>query len=310
MVMPDVHAPAPDPAERRGRWSRLATGAELPFIAQLVVAGAVFIATTGMRDDHDVTFGAGFAAAVPRLILLVVLAAYLHWLLFTLPAMALARLLGGPRWEAARGALCAVAGAAVLTAAHAWWVTSLWDVPFVPAAAWIAGAGVLPVTAAWYARHRWLWWGGMLARVGALTGIALLVTALGGFLQVRTGFHAYEPPRLERSQYVGEWVGGGGAYRLSLRENGEAEVGNLPPGKRNSGLWEACSGTGTWHFEPKHESGGIFHRGPRDRVSLSIGGCSFGDWQVAGTADQPELFYVVRDPDGPGGPDVTTLHRV
>ncbi|MFB6808605.1 hypothetical protein [Streptomyces sp. NPDC056387] len=298
--------PQPAPVVRGGRWSHLATGADLAFMAQLVVAGAVFLATAGMRDDHGTGFAGGALSYAPRVLLLVVLAAYLHWLLFTLPAMALARLLGTTRWAAARAAV----GAAAVSAAYAWGAAALWDVPFGWSAAWVGGTGLLPVTAAWYARHRFLGWGAMAARIGAVTGIALLLAAFGGFLLERTRWHAYEAPRLDRSRYVGEWTGAGGAYRLRLGEDGAAEAANLPLAEGHIGVWDSCSGTGTWRFEPQRDSGGLVHGGPRDRVTLTIEGCRFGDWEVAGTAGRPELFYVDRDPGGPGGPDVTILHRL
>ncbi|MFE2147854.1 hypothetical protein ACFXA3_40070, partial [Streptomyces sp. NPDC059456] len=176
MGTPEAYGPRPAPAVRVGRWSHLATGAELAFMAQLVVAGAVFLATAGMRDDHGIGFAGGALAYAPRVLLLTVVAACLHWLLFTLPAMALARLPGTARWSAAR----AVLGAAAVSAAYAWAAVALWDVPFGPAVAWVAGTGLLPVTAAWYARHRLLGWGAMAARIGAVTGIAPLPAPGGG----------------------------------------------------------------------------------------------------------------------------------
>lgn len=295
---PQLTAPPPG-----GRWSYLATGAELAFMAQLVVAGAVFLATAGMRDDHGIGFAGGALARVPRVLLLLVLAGYLHWLLFTLPAMALTRLLAGLPWAALRAAL----GAAALTSAHTAWAVSVWDVPIGWTVAWIAGTGLLPVTAAWYAHHRSLGWGAMAARIGAVTGAALLLAVVGGFLQQWTGWHAYEPPRLDRSRYVGEWIGGGGAYRLRLGEDGEAEGDSMPLVDENAGLWDSCSGTGTWTFVPQPEAGRPAHGGPRDRITLTIPGCgTLRDWQAAGTADRPQLFVVKGDP---GTPSVITLHR-
>ncbi|WP_157876315.1 hypothetical protein [Streptomyces sp. Root264] len=290
--------PAPD-----GRWSHLATGAELAFMAQLVVAGAVFLATAGMRDDHGTGFAGGALAWAPRVLFLVVLAGYLHWLLFTLPAMALARLLAAPPWAALR----AVLGSAAVAVAHMAWAVSVWDVPVVWTAAWIAGTGLLPVTAAWYAHRRSLGWGAMASGIGAVTGVALLLTAVGGLLQEWTRWHTYEPPRLERGAYVGDWFGGGGAYRLRLGANGEAEGDNMPLVDENAGPWDSCSGTGTWTFVPQPEAGRPAHGGPRDRITLTIPGCgALRDWQAAGTVDQPQLFVVKGDPSAPS---VITLHR-
>ncbi|WP_328621167.1 hypothetical protein [Streptomyces sp. NBC_00354] len=299
MVLPEVHE---GPAERGGRRSPLATGSELAFMAQFIVAGAVFLATSGLRDDHGLGIDSGVFAAIPVLLLAVVLAAYLHRVLFTLPVMALARALGSRWW--------AVPWAAAIAAAYAGWASSGWDLPYGWTVLWIAGPGVLPVVAASYAHHRSLGWTAMVARVGAVTGIALLVCALGAFLQGRTGFAAYEPPGLERDQYVGDWIGGGGARKLKLGENGEAVADGMPLVERN-GLWDSCSGTGTWTFEPRRESGGLFHRGPRDRVTLSIEGCGrMRDWQVAGTAERPELFCVIGDPEDLHPRYAVTLHRV
>ncbi|MYT26212.1 hypothetical protein GTW69_39120, partial [Streptomyces sp. SID7760] len=60
------------------------------------------------------------------------------------------------------------------------------------------------MAAAAYAQHRSLGWTAVAGRVGAATGIALLVCALGAFLQERTGLGAYEPPRLARGQHAGD----------------------------------------------------------------------------------------------------------
>ncbi|AVV44185.1 hypothetical protein C6376_24835 [Streptomyces sp. P3] len=289
-------------------------------MAQLVVAGAVFLATAGMRDDHGIGFAGGALAWAPRVLFLVVLAGYLHWLLFTLPAMALARLLAA----APRAALRAALGAAAVTAAHTAWAVSVWDVPVGWTVAWIAGTGLLPVTAAWYEHRRSLGWGAMAARIGAATAVALLLAVVGGFLLEWTRWHAYEPPRLERGRYVGDWIGGGGAYRLRLGENGVAEGDNMPLVDENTGPWDSCSGTGTWTFAPQPEAGRPAHGGARDRITLTIPDCgALRDWQVAGTADQPQLFVVKRDAStssvitlhgpqpgrhqahGPGGQDMT-----
>ncbi|NNN31724.1 hypothetical protein HLK59_15370 [Streptomyces sp. S3(2020)] len=263
-------------------------------MAQFVVAGAVFLATAGMRDDHGIGLVGRALAMAPRLLLLVAFAGCLHWLLFTLPAMALARLLADPPGAASR----AVLGAAAVTAAHMAWAVSVWDVPVGWTVAWIAGTGVLPVTAAWYAHRRSLGWGAMATRIGAVTGAALLVTAVGGFLLEWTGWHRYEPPRLDRRRYVGEWVGAGGAYSLRLGENGEAEGQNLPLVDAYATQWETCAGTGTWAFVPQR---------PRDRIVLTIPGCgALRDWQPTGSADRPQLFAVRGDP---GSPSVITLYR-
>ncbi|MFE5770181.1 hypothetical protein ACFQ7O_17675 [Streptomyces sp. NPDC056485] len=297
MGMPEVHT---EPAARRESRSRLSTGSELAFTGQCVVAGALFLATSGMRDDHGLGIDSAVFAAVPLMFLVVVLAAYLHRVLFILPVMALTRALGDPRW--------APLWAAALAAAYAGWVAAGSDLPYGWTLLWIAGPGVLPVAAASYAHHRSLGWTGMAARVGAATGIALLVCGLGAFLLERTGFGAYEPPRLERGQYAGEWIGGGGAYRLRLGENGEAVAGNLAL-VAPAGLWDTCSGTGTWKFEPARKSGGLFDR-TRDRVTLTIEGCGpMRDWQVAGTAERPELFCVMGDPDDLHPRSAETLHR-
>ncbi|WP_406183347.1 hypothetical protein [Streptomyces sp. NBC_01006] len=300
MAMPEVQG-APD--ARGGTRTRLSTGSELAFAAQFIVAGAVFLATSGMRDDHGLGIGSAVFAAIPLMLLAVVLAAYLHRVLFVLPVMALTRPLGSPWW--------AVPWAAVITAGYTLWAGSGLDLPYGWTALWIAGPGVLPVAAASYAHHRSLGWTGMAARVGAVTGIALLVCGVGAFLQERTGFAAYEPPRLERDRYVGQWIGDGGARKLRLSENGEAVADNMPLADPNAGPWDMCSGTGTWKFEPKRESGGLFHRGPRDRVTLTIPGCGRLDaWQVAGTAERPELFCVIGDPDDLHPRYAVTLHRV
>ncbi|MFK0234421.1 hypothetical protein [Streptomyces vinaceus] len=297
MGMPETHA---GPAARAGSRSRLSTGSELAFTGQCIVAGAVFLATSGMRDDYGLGIDSSVFAAVPLMFLVVVLAAYLHRVLFTLPVMALTRALGKPRSAPLWGAAVAAAYAGLAAAA--------WDLPYGWTLLWTAGPGVLPVVAASYAHHRSLGWTGTAARVGAATGIALLLCALGAFLLERTGIGAYEPPRLERERYAGEWIGGGGAYRLRLGENGEAVAENLAL-VAPAGVWDGCSGTGTWTFERGRGSGGLFDRA-RDRVTLRIEGCGpLRDWQVAGTAERPELFSVMGDQDDLHPRYAETLHR-
>ncbi|MFD7840406.1 hypothetical protein [Streptomyces sp. NPDC059761] len=298
MAMPEVYE---GPDVRGGTRRRLSTGSDLAFMAQAVVAGAVFLATSGMRDDHGLGIDYSVFAAIPLMLLVVVLAAYLYRLLFVLPVMALTRSLVSPWWAAP--------WTAVITAGYTLWAGAVLHLPYGWTALWIAAPGVLPVVAAAYARHRSLGWSAMAARIGAVTGIALLLCAFGAFLQERTGFAAYEPPRLERAGYAGEWVGGGGAHGLRLGENGEAVAENLAQ-VAPTGLWDTCSGTGTWTFEPGRGSGGLFDR-PRDRVMLTIEGCGpMRDWQVAGTAERPELFCVIGDPDDLHPRYAVTLHRV
>ncbi|MGW8783049.1 hypothetical protein ACWGNM_33985 [Streptomyces sp. NPDC055796] len=300
MGTPEVHE-VPDARSGARTRTRLSTGSELAFTAQAVVAGAVFLATSGMRDDHGLGIDSSVFGSIPLMLLVVALAAYLHRALFTLPVMALTRSLGSPWWAAP--------WAAGLAAAYAGWAAAGWDLPYGWTLLWIAGPGVLPVLAASYAHHRSLGWTGMAARIGAVTGIALLLCAFGAFLQERTGLGAYEPPRLEREQYAGEWIGGGGAYRLRLGENGEAVVGNLAL-VAPDGLWDTCSGTGTWTFEPRRESGGLFDR-TRDRVALKVEGCGpMRDWEVGGTAERPELFCVIGDAQDLHPRYAETMHRL
>ncbi|MEU8837816.1 hypothetical protein AB0D97_01625 [Streptomyces roseus] len=219
MGMPETHT---GPAARAGSRARLSTGSELAFTGQCVVAGAVFLATSGMRDDHGLGIDSSVLAALPLMSLVVVLAAYLHRLLFTLPVMALTRALGKP-WSAP------LWGGGV-AAAYAGLAAAAWDLPYGWALLWTAGPGVLPLVAA-----------------------SLVAPA---------------------------------------------------------GVWDGCSGTGTWTFERGRESGGLFDRA-RDRVTLRIEGCGpLRDWQAAGTAERPELFCVMGDPDDLHPRYAETLHRL
>lgn len=135
----------------------------------------------------------------------------------------------------------------------------------------------------------------------ALSGV-LALTALIVGLELTDGaaLGEFEPPRLARAQYAGEWRGTDGGV-VRLQEGGDLVVEDLPVDRRRAGgsdhVVTRCTATGTWQERPADTR---VHQ--RAGVDLSVTDCAGWErtWQVAGTVDRPELFQVVGDPDAGG----------
>ncbi|MCX5406453.1 hypothetical protein OHA37_21575 [Streptomyces sp. NBC_00335] len=272
-------------------WSGIAPGAEAVAGAQFLVAMVLWWVSPGESDAYGVgygTFAIGLflevAVACAFLPPLSFVAGWVHGTLFTIPVMELSHAAGvRTRIPASRWALPVLALLAGLYAAP---VALLARTSYVATWGWTAAAGVLPVGVAVYARMRRrtklrvrLW-------TLAATLIAVPTALLAGFVMP-----PYEPPALERSDYVGVWTGSG--VSLELDAQGGAMAQTLPV---EDGLHEVdtCSGRGTWE-RAAGSSGGD---GPG--VVLSVAECEEARlyWQVAGTADEPQLFVLIGDPDG------------
>ncbi|MFG2985654.1 hypothetical protein ACGFYQ_31100 [Streptomyces sp. NPDC048258] len=158
---------------------------------------------------------------------------------------------------------------------------------------WIAAAGLLPVGVAVFARMREV--PKVKVRRWALGPIVVAVIAT---FFVGAASPMYQPPVLERADYVGEWAGDG--VRLELGAQGEAMAEKLPVHDR-SDVVDRCSGHGTW--EPEEET-----YGSRAGVALTILDCEGAQlrWEVAGTDERPELFVLRGDPDAG---DVAVLRK-
>lgn len=279
-------------ARRRGRsWTGIAPGAEAVAGAQFLVGALFWWVSPGQSDAYGVgygTFAIGLilevAFACVFLPPLAAAAGWVHGTLFTIPVVALSNAAGvrartpAPRW--APPVLVLLAGA------YAAPVALLIRTSYAATWGWIAAAGVLPVGVAVYARMRQrtklrvrLW-------TLAVTGIAVPAAFVAGFLAP-----PYQPPVLERADYVGVWTGSG--VSLELDEQGAATATGLPV---DDGFGEAdrCSGRGTW----RHVEGTADGAGPG--VALSVEDCEKASryWKTAGTAEAPQLFVLIGDPDG------------
>ncbi|MFC9298339.1 hypothetical protein ACFTWH_16680 [Streptomyces sp. NPDC057011] len=283
--------PGPAARPRRGWWSS-APGAEAVAGAELLLGMTLWLIWPSMGDDYGLGADDWGPFAIGLLVLLVFVCvisvvvlpvlAFVHALVFTRPALHLARRTGNP--AAAPSCLLAVSAACAVLP----WVLGA---PYAASLVWIAAGGVPPLVVAGRAsrRGRRPWF--VVGVTAAATALLLPVTVVGGLILVDRGvLTGYEPPRLEHAAYVGEWRGeDGGTVRL--REGGRVEVEDLPVDHEDRTVTR-CTATGTW----KEWAGSSGHRGG---VHLDVGGCAEWerDWEVTGTTEHPELFHLVGDPD-------------
>lgn len=288
------------PAPAGSGWWAQAPGAEVVAGAQLLVGAALWMFWPSSSDNYDRDGWGPFGLLVFLVFLGVVCLfvvpclAFLHSLVFTRPAMALARKTGNPgaapAWLLAASAACAVVP----------WVLG---VPYADSLAWIAAGGPAPLLLAWWASRRgWRPWPVASVTAG-VTALVLLPGALvGGFLLAEAGLlKGYESPRLERAAYVGEWAGDDGGT-VRIHEDGRVEVeGVLGYGDDDTAA--RCTGAGTWTERPADHGMRM-----RAGVDLDVTGCVRwqSQWEVSGTAAHPELFQLVGDPDAG---DVRLLRR-
>ncbi|MFD5413863.1 hypothetical protein [Streptomyces nojiriensis] len=277
-------------AADRGWWAS-APGAEAVFAGQLLIGLALFVVLPEPDDGFELTTrGDGLltylvagAVVVPALLLGI---GILHALVFTRPALALARRTGeaaaAPAWLLGMSAACALL---------------LWraGAPFLPSLAWIAGSGVLPLLVAGLALRTTRSCGYVATAAYVTSGALALATLIGGpYATDRAAADGYGPPRWGQPQYVGTWRGeGGGTVRL--REGGELAVEDLPvnPG---DGSAVRCTTTGTWRERPADA-----RLDRRAGVDLTVSGCPGwkARWQEADRPTARPELHPVADP-GPG----------
>lgn len=282
----------------RTQWSAIAPGAETVAAVQFALAGIFWIVTIGTRDDYDTGYG-GAPAAVGLLCMclfappVLFVLGTLHAALFTVPVMTLSDAAGrrtripAPRW--------ALPALLLLCAAYAWPVSLMGDTSYAAGYGWTAGAGAVPVAVAVAARMRQWPKARVRRRTLAMSGLAVLLTVLAGIgAQVTDVLPQYRPPALEQADYVGEWAGDG--TWLVLGEDGTARVLGLPV-KDSENDWAndeigRCMGGGTWRAMGATRSA-------RAGIELSVADCAKGElrWGTAGTAQEPELFVMIGDPD-------------
>ncbi|MER6446130.1 hypothetical protein DEJ51_26075 [Streptomyces venezuelae] len=242
-------------------------------VALTVVVVVLYVQTQPPPDRGPdwVEIGADLVATAP----LIGVISFLLSLVFVLPAVALADLLG--RW---------------LGRHAAWWsapliVAALLTPPVFGYAAyndtqtratllfWVSATASLSAGAliALPRDDRLL---GRVARWG--TG-AVVGTGLFGALGLAVGLlPAYEPPAIEPQTMIGLWNDRMG-HDLVFTSDG-----------RVTGTFPGCSGSGTWVYE-----------GGRDvwtqKVRVDIPGCTLPVWDVGGTAEEPRILQRIGDPD-------------
>ncbi|MEU6865080.1 hypothetical protein ABZ924_17640 [Streptomyces sp. NPDC046876] len=282
-------------------------------VVQVMLGWVIAIA---IEDDSafGIDYGFGYGDVVAHLIMYVLVAAlvgYAQAWLFALPVVQLARL--SARFTGWPAAVWAVPWGVALAVAYALpgFRPLLW--PFEDTWFWIAVFGVLPVAAAGHAYRRNLSSRRMLGQTAGRAGIALLVLLVGAVLFAEARMPASPdprpglrigpaepqaaaapppglqgPPEPQRSALVGTWADGKGA-RLLLHEGGQAAAEELPL-ERPAGEVARCSGGGTWTYR-------------QGAVQVDVPGCE-GDWAApmvwaaGGTAGEPLLSRMVRDPAG------------
>ncbi|MFG2979770.1 hypothetical protein ACGFYQ_00720 [Streptomyces sp. NPDC048258] len=145
--------------------------------------------------------------------------ACLHAMVFTRPALALADRYGrrvvAPAWLLA------------LSAARALFPWAC-GAPYAVSWACIAGFGAPPLLVARRAVGTGRRPGSVVGVTGPVTAVLVYAAMATGILLVERGVvEGYEPPRLERAEYVGEWRGADGGV-VRLKEGGEAVVEGVP----------------------------------------------------------------------------------
>ncbi|WP_329388117.1 hypothetical protein OG625_32595 [Streptomyces sp. NBC_01351] len=270
-------------------WSGIAPAAETVGGAQILCVGLYTWLISLQQEPYNRGWGGGIALLFGLLVmafvgpLLAGLLGFLHSFLFTTPVMVASNFAGlrtrlsAPYW--------AVPVMALIAAGYALPICLLADTSYVGTFTLIAGAGLLPVGVAVFARMRQL-----PSRTMRLWTVGPTAVALVAAFYLAATAPTYQPPVLERADYVGEWAGDG--VRLQLGAQGEATVRRLPVHDGFEVVGH-CSGHGKW--TPTEAA-----YGSRAGVHLTIPTC--GDdaqlsWEVAGTEEHPELFVLMGDPD-------------
>ncbi|MCP3760424.1 hypothetical protein [Streptomyces sp. TBY4] len=284
---------------RPGRqdWSAIAPGAETVAAGQFAVA-AVFWQTTSFAEAVDDPYGRGFGGGIGLLFglaftclvlpLLAFAAGWVHSTLVTVPVMELSHAAGvrtripAPVWS-----LPALAALGALYAAP---VALLTPAPYAATWGWLTAAGVLPVAVAVHARMRQRNKASVRRRARGTAAVAVVAAFAAGIAWSSQSAGPYRPPVLAHAEYVGEWTGDG--VRLELDARGTVMAEKLPV-HDGFEVVDRCSGRGTWESREADE----LHRAG---VVLAVPECGDASlvWAVAGTAEEPELFVLIGDPDG------------
>ncbi|MFJ7206920.1 hypothetical protein ACIQWR_25730 [Streptomyces sp. NPDC098789] len=273
--------------------------------AQVVLWGLWELISIGTRDDYEQPIEGAFLLICCMGPFVAVLGSFLHALAFTLPVAALARL-GADRTRV-RAQWWMAAGLVLLAAGYAWLIGQVAGLPFGWTWTRTAAFGVIPLAGVAYAARRGSAGMAMVRATGWVLGVALVFGFGGGIIATEAGWPPpYVPPRLERTEYVAQWTGDDGAS-VTLRADGSAVAERLPrPWPAQESGTSHCSGMGTWQFREEGSDGRHETRFLRDGIVLTLPSCGGDqDWQVAGTAEHPELFAAV----GAEAADLRILRR-
>ncbi|WP_404955182.1 hypothetical protein [Streptomyces sp. 147326] len=256
-------------------------------VALTVVVIFLYVETQPPPDtpvDHT-----ALAGSLLSLGMIVAVLAVLLTLIFVLPSVALADLLGR-----------------LIGGREAWWWVPLMVAALVAPPIWAFASyndvETRPVLVFWAIATASLSAGGLIARLrhpGLLRRVALggaaLVTGTGllGSLGLTAGLlPAYEPPAIGPAAMPGTW-GDHTEGRLVFTSDGRVTafgVGEHRPGDDPHVLPLQCSGSGTWSYEPG--------RGVRSqKVRIRVPGCSWPAWSVGGTEREPRIYQDIGRPD-------------
>ncbi|MGP3691266.1 hypothetical protein ACTVZO_42515 [Streptomyces sp. IBSNAI002] len=269
-------------------WSATAPGAEMVGGALLFCAVLYAWLVSLAEEPYNRGFGGGIAALFWLVVMffgspfIVLALGYVHSFVFTTPVMVLSNLAGvRTRMSASYWVLPALV---MLAAGYAMPICLLNGSSYGATLCWIAVIGIPPVAVAVFARMRQV-----PRRTVRRYALAPIVAAVITTFCLGAAAPAYQPPVLERADYVGEWAGDGAV--LELGSGGEASAKVLPV-HDGFEVVDHCSGHGTWvPAEAQY--------GSRAGVALAVPDCKEAElrWEVAGTEGRPELFVLLGDPD-------------
>lgn len=256
-------------------------------VALTVVVVLLYVQTQPPPDrPADYTEIGGSLVALTPLIGFI---SFLLSLVFVLPAVALADLLGR-RFGRHAAWWSAPLIVAALVASPIWIVATYNDAETRDTLVFWATATASLSAGALIALPRFE---GLLGRV-ALWGTAVVAgTGLLGALGLSVGLlPAYEPPAIGPQTMPGSWIDHTG-NTLVFTSDGRVTasgVGGRAALDHPSDPSPSCSGSGTWSYEPGRDVW-------TQKVRVDIPGCSWPAWGVDGTAREPRIHQRIGDPD-------------
>ncbi|MEU3776908.1 hypothetical protein AB0F11_27600 [Streptomyces sp. NPDC032472] len=255
-------------------------------VALAVVVVLLYVRTQPPPDtpvDHAALLGGLLSFGV-----IVGVIAFLLSLVFVLPAVALADLLGrriGGReaWWWVPPAVAALVAPPILAFAAYNHVEARPVLIFWAAAttALSVGALVARPRRPGLVRQVALWGAGVVAGTGLFGALGLTVGLLP----------AYEPPAIGPATMAGTWIDHTSGT-LEFTPDGRVTasgVGEHAPDDHPSGPSRRCSGSGTWSYEPGRDVW-------TQEVRIRVPGCSRQAWSVGGTDRNPRLLQHVGHP--------------